>query len=81
MPVSISLSEILCISLCKKIHYLFFTETYEEALNKLARLEKEEHVFTLGSDDNTSGKIEMETIVKQQKLKNQTEELKEIYCA
>lgn len=46
-------------------------------MDKLVRLEKEEHVFTLESDNNaTSAEREAENIVKQNKLKNQAEDLK-----
>lgn len=45
-------------------------------MDKLARLEKEEHVFTLESDNVTLTEKEAETTIKQNKLKNLANDLK-----
>jgi len=59
------------------IYNKLLIETYEEAVDKLARLEKEEHVFTLESDnDATLTEKEAETTIKQNKLKNLANDLK-----
>lgn len=59
-----------------------FTATYAQALIKLKRLEKEESVLTADSDEGFSGKQDkIQSAVRQMKLKEQSQMLKETYCS
>lgn len=60
---------------------LTFTATYDEAVTKLKRLEKEDSILTADSDESFSEQQnKIQSAVKQMRLKDQAETLKKIFC-